>query len=265
VYSLWLVCEPEEVDILSAELCEADTIGIQEIDEDGRVALAAGFKTNEHRASLLKQFAAYTPRWMAENAVDWEAISRAAWSPREIGNRFVVVPHWHVAPKISGRLPLVHNPGLACGTGEHPCTQLGLIALEKFVSVGSVLVDVGTGSGLLAIAALRLGAARSIGLDIDCASLAAARENFRLNELIDELVCGSADCLADACSDVVIANISGTVLLAIWEELLRITRRPGYLIVTGFPESELRIFQQLLPEAYVFELEEWRCLAAKLS
>jgi ribosomal protein L11 methyltransferase len=162
-------------------------------------------------------------------------------------------------------LLLVHNPGLACGTGEHPCTQLALIAFEKFISSGCVVMDIGTGSGILAIAALRLGAARAIGIDVDCASLASARKNFELNELTASLVCGSAECIADGCSDVTVANISGTVLLAIWEDLLRITRRPGSLIVTGFTDSESQVFQQLLPQADVFELDEWRCLAAKLS
>jgi ribosomal protein L11 methyltransferase len=264
MYSLWLVCEPEEVDLLSAELWDAGTTGIREIDDDGRVTLVASFETNEHQSEILTEFSAYAPQWIADDAIDWEAVSSDAWPGREIGSRFFVVPHWHVAPKTSGRLRLTHNPGLACGTGEHPCTQLALIAFEKFVSPGCVVVDVGTGSGILAIAALRLGAALAMGIDVDCASLAAARENFDLNELTADLVCGSAECLADGCSDVTVANISGTVLLAIWEELVRITRRPGYLIVTGFPEAELGAFQQLLPQPEVFEMKEWRCVAARL-
>jgi len=265
MYSLWLVCELEQVDLLSAELWEAGTTGIREIDEDGRLTLVASFETNEYQSAMLTEFSAYAPQWIAEDAIDWKAVSNDAWPGREIGSRFLVVPHWQVAPKTSGRLRLTHNPGLASGTGEHPCTQLALIAFEKFIFPGCVVVDVGTGSGILAIGALRLGAALAMGLDVDCASLAVARENFDLNELTPDLVCGSAECLADGCSDVTVANISGTVVLAIWEELLRITRRPGYLIVTGFPETELEAFQRLLTQFETFEMGEWRCLAARLS
>ncbi len=265
MYSLRLVCKSEEVDVISADLWESGTTGIHETEENRDVILVAGFETNERRSGILTRFAAHKPEWYAEDAVDWAAVSRDAWPGRKIGDRFFVVPHWFAAPKVSGRLRLIHNPGLACGTGEHPCTQLALIALEKLLVPGWTVVDVGTGSGMLAIAALRLDAARAIGIDIDSAALAAARENFDLNELTPELVCGSADGLASGCSDLTIANISGTVLLSLWGDLLRITRRPGCLILTGFQEAESTALQKLLPQCEVFALDGWHCLAAKLS
>lgn len=263
--TLRLTCKPEELDLLSAELWEARTVGIREIEEDDGVTLVAFFENDKQRSAMLKRFSAYAPQWIADEPVDWVAVSRDAWPGREVGSRFFVVPHWHAAPQASDRLRLVHKPGLACGTAEHPCTQLALIALEKFVSAGSTVIDIGTGSGILAIAALRLGAARAIGLDTDCAALRVACENFELNDLSAELSCGSADALATSCSDITVANISATVLLAIWEDLLRITRRPGYLILTGFSDGEAQTLQELLPDPDIIELEGWSCLAVKLS
>ncbi len=265
MYSLWLTCKPEEVEILSVELWELGSSGIREIETDLGITLAATFETSSARPEIAARFAAYAPQWICEEPVDWVAVSRAAWPGREIGSRFLVVPPWRAAAETSGRLRLVHNPALACGTAEHPCTQLALTALEKFVHPGTVACDIGTGSGILAIAARKLGAARALAVDIDCAALNSARENFELNGLSAELICGSAGALAAACSDITIANISATVLLAIWEDLLRITRRPGWLILTGFPKSEAKMLQDLAPQPEIFELEGWICLAAALA
>lgn len=263
MYSLRLTSKPDEIDLLSAELWDMGTIGIREIDGNGDVTLIAAFESNAQRSEINRKFAAYTPQWIAEEVVDWVAVTREAWPAREIGDHFFLAPHWATVPTPQGRLRLIHNPGLACGTGEHPCTQLALIALEKFLLPGCTVVDVGAGSGILSIAALQLGAARAIGVDIDCSALAAARENFKLNDLAAELVCGSAETLADACCDLTIANISGTVLLGIWEDLLRITRRTGHLILTGFSKDESKSFQKFLPRSELFASGDWRCLIVR--
>ena len=265
MYSLRLICPHEEVDLASLELWEAGTVGIREIEGDDDITLIAGFEGNERRSELLDQFAAFAPEWHSEDAIDWIAVSHEAWQPREIGDRIFLAPHWSEAPTPTGRLRLVHNPGLACGTGEHPCTQLALIAIEKAVTFGCTLVDVGGGSGILGIAALHLGAAHAICADIDYVALTTARENFGLNDFHADLVCGSAECIAGKCADVTVANISGTVLLMLCEELVRITNRPGTLIVTGFPEAESATFQDLLPGAELSEIDGWCCITAKLS
>jgi ribosomal protein L11 methyltransferase len=127
------------------------------------------------------------------------------------------------------------------------------------------VVDIGTGSGLLAIAALRLGARTSTGLDTDEEALSAARENFKLNDLPCGLVAGSAECLRDGCAEVIIANISATVLLSIADELLRIGAESGILIVTGFTEAELPAMEQFFGGGAVTSCGEWRCLSVALS
>jgi len=160
---------------------------------------------------------------------------------------------------------VIHNPGLACGTGEHPCTQLALMALETMALAGKTVVDIGTGSGILAIAALRLGAGFAIGIDTDEAALSAARENFALNTLPPQLVVGSADCLRAGCAAVTVANISATVLLSLAAELFRITGSAGQLILTGFAEYELAAVQQNFGFGEVTSCAEWRCLTVPLS
>ncbi len=269
MYALRLTCPIQDADSISGELWQAGTAGIQELDSEleseETIVLIAFFETDEHRAALLARHARYLPEWEAIARIDWVEETRKAWLPRAVGERLFLAPPWSESPTPEGRTRIVHNPGLACGTGEHPCTQLALGALEKCITPGCRAVDIGTGSGLLAIAAIRLGATSGMGVDLDVAALAVARENFLLNDLKPLLAAGSADCLTNGCSDLTIANISGTVLLSILDDLRRITRENGILILTGFPESELKAFQREFPAAAVTAMDEWRCITARPS
>ncbi len=265
MYSLQLTCSPEQSEFISAELWEGGTVAVREMDTDGRIVLIAGFETNASRAELLARFGEYSPQWRTEPARDWVAETQAKWPPRVVGQKLFLAPPWSAELTPLGRERVVHNPGLACGTGEHPCTQLALIALEKCITAEARVVDVGTGSGILAIAALRLGARAAMGIDPDGAALATASENFALNGFEPHLAVGSADCLTNGCSDVTLANISGTVLLSILEELLRITNPDGWLILTGFSDAEANVFEQMLPDSETFGIDEWRCVVTKPS
>lgn len=264
MYSLRLNCSVDESEFVSAELWEAGTLAVGEVEERERVVLIAGFETNTDRVALLERFAAYSPEWRHEPERDWVAETKASWPARAVGERLFLAPVWSEEATPAGRERIIHNPGLACGTGEHPCTKLALMALERCVTPRSSVVDVGTGSGLLAIAALRLGAARAVGVDPDEAAVTAASENFALNGSAARLAVGSADCLATASADVTVANISGTVLLAIFDDLLRITRRGGRIVLTGFPESEARVFEREFGRSETLRLDEWRCVVAEI-
>ncbi len=265
MFSLRLKCAPGEVDLISAELWEAGTVGVRELEEENGAILIASFETNASRTDLLNRFAGRDTSWVQEDSTNWIAATHRAWPPRPIGQRIFLAPPWCLDETPSGRVRIVHNPGLACGTGEHPCTQLALSALERANLPGKIVVDIGTGSGVLAIAALRFDASMAIGIDTDEAALAAARENFALNRLPPLLVAGSADCLRDGFADVTVANISGTVLLSIADELLRITGPRGQLILTGFSEYELPAIQQNFGDGEITSCGEWRCLHAQLS
>jgi ribosomal protein L11 methyltransferase len=263
VYSLHLECSPEEIDLISAGLWEHGTQGIREVDYGEKVHLIAGFEDNEHRLELMQKFAPWSPEWKQEKATDWAQHSRDAWPPREVGERIFLAPPWSEESTPPGRVRVVHNPGLACGTGEHPCTQLALIAMEENITHRARVADIGAGSGMLGIAALHLGARHLVATDTDETALQAARENFQLNNLSGDLIAGSADCLREGCADLTIANISGTVIVAILDDLIRITAQDGRMILTGFPESELGYFQNLFEECAVSAMNGWRCVVAQ--
>ena len=162
-------------------------------------------------------------------------------------------------------MKLVLNPGMASGTGEHPCTQLALEELESLVHAGARVADIGAGSGILAIAAMQLGAATAVAVEPDLESIETARDNIALNLNRPLLVAGFADAIRDGCADVTIANISGSLLLAILDDLLRITTAAGVLILTGFEIGEAARFQQLFSGASLRTKEGWACLAIHLG
>jgi len=186
--------------------------------------------------------------------------TRRSWPARKIGRRVFLAPPWSEDSTPVGCVRVVHNPGLACGTGEHPCSQLALIALEKNVHESCTVADIGTGSGILAITALRLGAQFAVGLDLDETALNSAKQNLELNGITPMLVAGSAQCVAGHWADIVVANINATVLLSIIDDLLRIAKPGGRLILSGFPETEAAIFIKEFPDAEVSQMQEWRCL-----
>jgi ribosomal protein L11 methyltransferase len=260
MYSLELSCKPEDSDLIVADLWEAGTAGIREEPAGEFVHLIAGFPSNALRHQLLDRFAAYTPAWRIEHDTDWVQYTRDAWPGRFAGKRFFLCPVWRNQPAPAGRIRLIHNPGLACGTGEHSCTRMALEALENTVFPGCRVADIGTGSGMLAIAARQLGASSIIAADLDESVLPAARENFNLNGLQALFAVASASAIRTAWADVAVANISGTVLLAILEDLQRLTKRDGRLILTGFTESELPAFASLFPRGRILAEEEWRCI-----
>lgn len=265
MYSLALLCTADQVDELSAELWEAGTAGIRELDaEPGRVLLIAGFEDGTDGSELLHRFAAHEPRWYREQDRDWAAHAESSWPAQPVATKFFLCPPWCKEETPAGRHRLVHNPGLACGTGEHPCTRLAIEALERVVKPGDRVADVGTGSGILAVAAHQLGASKAVGIDPDEEALRVAKENFEMNGVPALLAAAFADCLAPACADVTVANISGTVLLAIMDDLLRITSPGGVMVLTGFAEAELPAFESLLSSGEILSSGEWRCLTAQV-
>ena len=248
MFSLLLACSPAQEDVLIAELYDAGTTGITE--EPG--ALRAFFAGDVNSNELLARFAAFAPQFRREPDVDWEKAAREAWPPLRVGERLFLAPSWNTEPTPAGRLRLEIHPGMACGTGWHPCTQLCLEALERTVRPGMTVLDVGSGSGILSEAARLLGAGAVLACDIDLDALRVAREHVRV-----PMFAGSADAVRNKAADLIVANISSAVAEDLLPDFQRIRRPGSAVIVSGFTEDDL-------PEGYgecdLLHREGWACL-----
>jgi ribosomal protein L11 methyltransferase len=230
LFSLLFRGAPADDELLVAELYECGTSGIQALDD----GLRAFFDPSHDASTLLARFAAFQPELRIEPETDWEQQTRDAWPPLCIGQRLYLVAPWNTEPAPDGRIRLEIEPGMACGTGRHPATQLCLEALEGLVRPGMLVADIGTGSGILGHAALVLGARCVVGCDVDSdtVSIAAAR-------LPGHVFTGSAEALRSGSADLLVSNIDAAVLEALAPEFERI-RKPGApLILSGFREDDL--------------------------
>lgn len=176
-------------------------------------------------------------RMVAEE--DWAHGWKAYFKPLRVGRRLVVVPSWESFEAEPGDVLLSLDPGMAFGTGTHPSTALALQALEVRVRPGQTVLDVGTGSGILAIAARKLGAARVVAIDIDPVAVRVAGENATHNGVEVEVQEGEVNRLPGAFADVVVANIVADVLVEIGPELARVLRPGGLAIGSGIIAREL--------------------------
>jgi ribosomal protein L11 methyltransferase len=195
-----------------ADLYDAGTLGV--IEHDGWVE---AFFDEEKVAAQFGE-----PR-RAED-VDWVQKTYEAWPPLLVGEKFYVVPHWRNDPTPPGRFRIEINPGAQFGTGQHRSTQLCLEAMERVIQPGDSVLDVGTGSGILAIAAKLLGAGRVVACDIDPDS---AR--------VVPFFIGSVDAVRSNAFDVVVANISEAVVGPMRADFERVARRR---ILSGFQDDE---------------------------
>jgi ribosomal protein L11 methyltransferase len=170
----------------------------------------------------------YTVESVAEQ--DWVRLTQSQFDPIPISPRLWIVPTWHDAPD-SRAINLKLDPGLAFGTGSHPTTRLCLSWLDSNLAGGETLLDYGCGSGILAIAAARLGAARVDGVDIDEQAVASSRDNAALND-VDAHFCLPGE-LASGQYDVVVANILTNPLKGMAPLLAGRVRPGGRLVLSG--------------------------------
>jgi ribosomal protein L11 methyltransferase len=170
---------------------------------------------------------------------DWVQSSRDLLQPMLAGERFFLVPEWRDDATPEGRFRIVVNPGMAFGTGVHETTRLCLEALEEFVKPGCSVLDVGTGSGILAQAAALLGAEKVYACDTDPVAVEIAKSGF----------VGSVDAVAPGSVDVVVANISPETNVRIAADLVRVLRPGGILLASGLELAEVEQVKAALPPA----------------
>lgn len=166
---------------------------------------------------------------------DWANAWKQHYQVHRIGERLVIVPSWLSYTPQEGDVLLNLDPGMAFGTGLHPTTRLCLGLLERLVQPGVSVLDVGTGSGILALAAIGLGASRVLALDNDPVAVDAARQNVERNGVQDKIAVelGSLGVTAIGQYDLIVANIIAHVLCAIAQELTAALAPGGILITSG--------------------------------
>ncbi len=196
---------------------------------------------------------------------NWVQLTQAQFDPIQISGRLWIVPSWHESPDPSA-INLVLDPGMAFGTGSHPTTRLCLEWLEKTVTPGCSVFDYGCGSGILAIAAGKLGAREVRGLDIDPQAVEAARANAERNAVMADFVDGSQP--IDGTYDVVVANILSNPLRVLAPAICALVRPAGgQLALSGILREQadeiIAVYAPWIALTVADVGEDWVCLSGR--
>lgn len=195
---------------------------------------------------------------------NWVQLTQSQFEPIRVSRRLWIVPTWHAAPDPKA-INLVLDPGMAFGTGSHPTTRLCLEWLERTVTSGATLLDYGCGSGILAIAAAKLGAGRVAGVDIDAQAVTAARANAEANEVTAQFA-DSAEPVAGE-YDLVVANILSNPLRVLAPAICAHVRPGGKLALSGILAEQadeiIDIYRSWIPLTIADTREGWVCLTGQ--
>jgi len=235
----------EDLDLASGVLWEAGAAGIEEraADDDDDRELRAGLLAGSVdivRSQLRPGWVASVETVDADEGLDaWREFAQA-W---RAGSRLVIVPTWLEAPDWCREddLVLSIDPGRAFGSGSHATTRMCLAELELLVNVGDSVADIGCGSGVLAVAAVRLGAARAVGVDIHAEAVMVSTTNGAVCGVADQVQFGegSIELLAGQIFEIVVANIAASVLLELANQLAAAVSATGALVLSGVLEEQV--------------------------
>lgn len=213
------------------------------------------------------------PRWRRVRRLkesDWRESWKKHFGVQRIGRALVVKPSWTQYRLKDGEIVIEIDPGMAFGTGQHPTTAMCLRALEKLVRRGIRVLDLGCGSGILGIAAAKLGATRVLALDIDPNAVRAARENAAVNGAGPEIDVreGTPETIGGEQFDIIVANISGLTLERLAYALSERLARGGVLVTSGFLDDAVGGLTQAYEAAglaveAVIEDGVWRTVIAR--
>uniref|UniRef100_A0A1D1YX18 ETFB lysine methyltransferase n=1 Tax=Anthurium amnicola TaxID=1678845 RepID=A0A1D1YX18_9ARAE len=288
--SVCIRCFKRDADTLSEALLwfgasSASMDELSDFDDTDQICITSIFTDDQHVQMCISNAAKSiglkeTPSYevTVSEQFNWIRNVQETFHPLQITNGLWVVPEWRTPPDIQAT-NIILNPGVAFGTGEHPTTKLCLLLLHGSIKGGESFLDYGTGSGILGIAAVKMGAALSVGIDIDPQALSSARQNIALNEIEhgrmilylapqkDSTGEQTYNCEIRARKqkfDIIIANILLNPLLELAESLVSYGK-PGALIgVSGIiseqvPEVKER-FLKNLESISISEMDGWACL-----
>ena len=199
--------------------------------------------------------------------LDWVRLTQSQFEPIPIGSRLWITPSWHLADgrhAAGERLPIILDPGLAFGTGSHPTTRMCLEWLDANLTPGASVIDYGCGSGILAIAAARLGARSVLAIDIDPQAVESTRANAAINRV--ELTAAEPAGANAAAADVVLANILANPLRILAPLLSSLVKPGGSLVLAGLLDRQADEIAACYPEIELAawrSLDGWTCLAGR--
>jgi ribosomal protein L11 methyltransferase len=190
----------------------------------------------------------------------WATSWKQYWHPQKIGSKIVICPSWEEYELNEGEIFIELDPGSAFGTGTHPTTRLCIIALEKYAKTGLKMADVGTGSGILAVAAIKLGINHVTGVDNDPSVIDVAKDNAQKNNVLSstDFFHGSASDIKNQ-FEIVTANILHNIIVEMMKDLYKIVKPQGLIILSGIiKEKEKFVLESALSFGfkYIETLEE---------
>jgi len=207
----------------------------------------------------LKQFPQYQITTLQDD--DWVRLTQSQFDPIRISPRLWIVPTWHT-PVDASAINIVLDPGLAFGTGSHPTTRLCLRWLDENLKGGERVLDYGCGSGILAIAAMKLGASNVFGIDVDTQAVQSSRDNALANQIVAEFALPDG---IPQSADIVVANILTNPLKILAPILANATRQGGRIVLSGVLSEQAEDVEKVYAQwfkLYPTILEDgWACLS----
>ena len=263
-----------------------DFADINVLEHKGKVAVVKGYFAEEDNINEVLAFVNDKLNELREMGIDlgeakveheemfeqdWANTWKKYYKPSKVGEKIVVKPIWEEYEAKNDELIVNLDPGMAFGTGTHETTRMCIQALERYVTANTTVFDVGCGSGILAIAAAKLGAEKAIGVDLDPVAVESSIENVKYNDLNNiEILYGNLVEVIEGKADVVVANILAEIICILTDDVKRVLKDGGVFITSGIIHDRVDMVCEKL-EATGFEVieknrdGEWNCIVAKLK
>ncbi len=260
---------PEASEAVANCLFELNATGVEFKDSDAStVNLIAYYPLDDRvgsRMQRLRDFLAELPTWGIQShparidlkpvkSENWEEAWKAAFPPRRVGKRILIIPTWSNVSHNETDVLIQLDPGMAFGTGHHPTTRLSLELLEDAIESHSHVVDIGCGSGILTIAAMKLGAQRVDAIELDATAIPVAAANFEINGIASQVNLTQGDGLKDVEGKyhLIVGNILTKAILPIVPYCAPRLHAAGIVIFSGILDTELAQVKSVL-EAHQFQ------------
>ena len=201
---------------------------------------------------------------------DWAESWKEHYKPFKIGERILIKPSWEEVQELEGDIVIELDPGMAFGTGTHETTWLCTEAIEKYLEKGDILYDIGCGSGILSIVAVKLGASKVVGVDLDPVSVKTSNENIKINKVEDKvkIIEGNLLDVIDKEADIIVSNIIAEVIAGMAGDLKDKLKDGGIFISSGIILDKIDLVEKSLKEngfeiLEIVKKNEWALIASK--